>query len=277
MFSKESAIYWHTIKDNSFVECFKNNEVNINTKKAEVSTGTKNWQIILKLPNLEELILYHPTREQVEAVMYLPKLKRLHIIKVQLKNIEFLKELSELEELKMVYVSGFSDLSPIGNLQKLKSLYIQNFRRISDFSAIASLKNLEYLAINGTFDWKQPIENFNFLSELENLEFFSLWLINCKAEFPLFRSALKLKKLKGVMLSRNEFSLEDYVFWETHFPNVNGTKVELAKKLDSTDHLYFLGKGDRYVNANSKNAQEKIAFYTRRYEEIKKEMKSKMY
>lgn len=227
----------------------------------------------MKLPNLEELILYHPTREQVEAVIHLPKLKRLHIIKVQLKNIDFLKELRELEELKMVYVSGFSDLSPIGNLSKLKSLYIQNFRRISDFSSISSLRNLEYLAINGTFDWKQPIENFNFLSELENLEYFSVWLINCKARFPLFLPALKLKKLKRVMLSRNEFSLEDYVFWEKYFPNVEGTKVELAKKLDSSDNLYFLGKGDGYVNANSKNAEQKIDTYKKRYEEIRENLK----
>lgn len=276
MFDENASLYWHRIEDDSYIKCFENNEVNPNTQKAEITADTVNWKIILKLPNLEELILYHPTREQVDVLIHLPKLKRLHIIKVQLKNIEFLKELRELEELKMVYISGFSDLSPIENLSKLKSLYIQNFRRISDFSAISSLKNLQYLAINGTFDLKQTIENFDFLGSLENLEYFSVWLINCKAKFPLFRSALKLKKLKGVMLSRNEFFLEDYVFWETHFPNVKGTKVELAKKLDSSDNLYFLGKGDGYVNAKSKNAQQKIYTYTRRYEEIKKYVKKEI-
>lgn len=169
MFDENASLYWHRIKDDSYIKFFENNEVNPNIKKAEITADTVNWQIILKLPNLEELILYHPTREQVDALIHLPKLKRLHIIKVQLKNIEFLKELSELEELKMVYISGFSDLSPIENLSKLKSLYIQNFRRISDFSAISSLKNLQYLAINGTFDLKQTIENLDFLGSLENL------------------------------------------------------------------------------------------------------------
>lgn len=273
MFDSFASSYWHTIEDNSFVDCFEKNEANPNTKKAEISADTKNWQIIFKFSNLEELILYYPTREQVEALTHLPKLKRLHIIKVQLKNIEFLEELKELEELKMVYVSGFSDLSPIENLQKLKSLYIQNFRRISDFSAISSLKSLQYLSINGTVDWKQPIENFDFLGSLENLEYFSVWLINCKGEFPVFLTALKLKKLKNVMLSRNEFFLEDYVFWEKYFPNVKGTKVELAKKLDSSDNLYFLGKGDGYVKEGSKNATHKLAEYQKRYEEIKKNMK----
>lgn len=272
MFDENASLYWHRIKDDSYIKCFENNEVNLNTKKAEITGNTPNWQIILKLPNIEELILDHPTREQVESLIHLSKLKRLHIIKVQLKNIEFLKELRELEELKMVYISGFSDLSPIRNLSKLKSLHIQNFRRISDFSAISSLKNLQYLAINGTFDIRQPVESFDFLSGLENLEYFSVWLINCKSTFPLFLPALKLKNLKHVMLSRNEFSLEDYVFWEIHFPNVKGTKVELAKKLDSSDNLYFLGKGDGYVNTNSKNAQQKIDTYIKRYEEIKEEL-----
>lgn len=196
MFEPSASPYWHRIKDTSFIQCFENNEVNSKVKKAEITRDTKNWEIIFKLPNLEELILDYPTRAQVEALIHLPQLKRLHITKVQLKNIEFLKTLTELEELKMVYVSGFSDLSPIESLQNLKSLYIQNFRRISDFSSIAALKTLQYFAINGTFDWKQPVENFDFLGELENLEYFSVWLINCKAEFPIFRSALKLKKLK---------------------------------------------------------------------------------
>ncbi|MBF0715801.1 leucine-rich repeat domain-containing protein [Gemelliphila palaticanis] len=276
MFDDFASLYFHRIKDDSYIKCFENNEANPNTKKAEITANTPNWQIILKFPNLEELILDHPTREQVEAVIHLPKLKRLHIIKVQLKNIEFLKELRELEELKMVYISGFSDLSPIENLSKLKSLYIQNFRRISDFSSISSLKSLKYLSINGTFDWKQAIKNFDFLGSLENLEYFSVWLINCKDKFPLFRSDLKLKKLKNVMLSRNEFSLEDYVFWETYFPNVKGTKVELAKKLDSSDNLYFLGKGDGYVNANNKNSEEKINAYKKRYEKIKSELNQKI-
>lgn len=229
MFDKFASLYWHTIKDNSFVECFKNNKVNPDTKKSRCHSWYRKLENYFETSQFRRAYLYHPTREQVEAVIHLPKLKRLHIIKVQLKNIDFLKELRELEELKMVYVSGFSDLSPIGNLSKLKSLYIQNFRRISDFSSISSLRNLECLAINGTFDWKQSIENFNFLSELRNLEYFSVWLINCKAKFPLFLPALKLKKLKNVMLSRNEFSLEDYMFWERYFPNVKGTKVELAK------------------------------------------------
>lgn len=33
MFHKFASLYWHTIKDNSFVECFKNNKVNPDTKK----------------------------------------------------------------------------------------------------------------------------------------------------------------------------------------------------------------------------------------------------
>lgn len=265
---KFDNIYWHTIEDSSFVECFENNEVNLNIKKAELSGDTKNWQIIFKLSNLEEIILHHPTKEQVEALVHLPKLKRLHINDVRLKDIEFLRVLSDLEELKMIYVSGFSSLSPIEDLVKLKSLYIQCLRRVSDFSHISSLKSLQYLSINGTVDWKQPIENFDFLSNLESLEYFSVWLINCRAKFPVFLSALKLKKLKTIMLSRNEFSLEDYVFWEKYFPNVKGTKVELIKKLDGSDNLYFLGKGDGYVNANSKSAKQKIDAYKKRYEEI---------
>jgi hypothetical protein len=196
------------------------------SKEITIVTITKeddNWEIIFTLPNLEELTLHEPSKEQLESVSRLRYLKRLRITHARPKDIEFIKALINLEELVLEYVSGFSDLSPLSKLPKLKSIHFENLRRVSDFKGLSGLNNLRYLKIDGTFDWKQPILNFEFLYGLPNLEIFALGQVINKTPYPALLPVLSLNQLKCFRVSWTMLQAEEYALLEVGLPNVEGT------------------------------------------------------
>ena len=56
------------------------------------------------------------------------------------------------------------------HLKNQKSVHFENLRRVSDFGGLAGIESLRYIYINGTFDWIQPVDNFDFLSEIRLYE-----------------------------------------------------------------------------------------------------------
>lgn len=230
---------------------------------------TVSWQGIFDLPELEELTIHSPKKEHLAALAKATQLKRLHLILARVKDLDFLSELTQLEELVLTFVSGFSDLSPLAWLPNLRALHTEFLRGVSDFGALAGAKNLRFLSISGSLDNNQNIANFDFLGEMESLEVLCLCGLTCKAPYPMFASALKLKNFQEIHLDRSDFPLEEYAFWEVHFPSILGTKQKLSVQLDSSDNLYLLGKGSGRVSKNSKNAQQKLAEFEQKYEGVK--------
>lgn len=263
-------LHWQLQLNPGYLRAFDFDRQGDTPAKAFAIRGdTENWQAIYELPDLEELVMLCPTKAQVAALARVPRLRRLQITLIRVADIEVLGKLTELEELALISVSGFSDLSPLKKLTKLRSLYIEHLRRVTDFSAIGALGGLKFLCISGSLSANQSIDDLNFLGELSQLEALCLRLTTCKALYPMFGSALKLKGLQEVFLGRTDFPLEEYAFWEVNFPNLPGAKQALAKKLDASDNLYFLGKGSGRVKEGSKNAKEKLAALQEKYEAIK--------
>lgn len=189
---------------------------------ATISSDDSNWQLISTFPNLEELTLHSPSHEQIAFVSNLWRLKRLRITHARPKNLEFMARLQNLEEVILEYVSGFSDISPIGELSKLKALHIENVRRVSDFSGIGNARNLEYLSIDGTTDWAQPIDAFDFLGSLPSLEYLRLMNVRPpKIPEPL-ACLLKLKKLSKIVFGMSTFPLEVFAWLQAKIPQVEG-------------------------------------------------------
>ena len=182
----------------------------------------ENWSRALTLPNLEELTLHAPTKEQLLAVAALRSLKRLRITHAKPQTIDFISSMSELEEVVLEYVSGFSDLSPLGTLKRLCALHLENLRRVSDFSGLAGATNLKYLAVYGTTDWQQPIDDFAFLRGLPQLEVFALWEIKCRAPYPAMLPALSLGHLKKLRLHGSYLATEEYALLEEGLDRVEG-------------------------------------------------------
>lgn len=130
-FLDRTGDYWTTIPNRdrfAFIADFEianKDEVKILTIS---KTQDKNhWEQIFDCPNLEELTLHNPSKEQVQAIRKLTNIKRLRVTFFRAPDVEFIGALENLEELILEYVSGFSDLSPLRKLTKLKALHFETF------------------------------------------------------------------------------------------------------------------------------------------------------
>jgi len=272
-FLDRTGDYWTIIPN---IERFSHSSDGVIAIKEDVKILTiskdhKNWKQVFDCPNLEELTLHEPSKEQALAIGKLTQIKRLRVTFFRTPDIEFIGDLENLEELILEYVSGFSDLSPLSKLKKLKSVHFENLRRVSNFDGLRGINSLRYLRIDGTLDWNQPIENFDFLKGLPNLEVFSLGFVINKTEFPAFLPIIHLKKLKKIHIGRETFKSKEYAFLQVALPDVEGNTWDLC--WDYTDKFRFLGKVAGYVKKNNPMVKERCDEFTRAFEEMKKESK----
>lgn len=234
-----------------------------------INKSDKCWKQVFDFKNLEELTLHEPSKEQVESILKLPQLTRLRVSHLCTADIKFINNFQDLEELIFEYVSGFSDLTPLVNLKKLKSLHLENLRKVSNFNGLKGIDSLKYLHIDGTLDWNQPIEDFEFLPGLPNLEVLSLGFVINKSEFPAFLPILKLKKLKKINIGWATINIKEHAFLEAALPNVDGCPWDLW--WEHNEWYGFLGKGSGRVKCNNPKAKEKCEEFAQAYEQIKKE------
>ena len=234
------------------------------------------WRNVFSFPHLEELTLHGPTSEQLLAIADLSRLKRLRITHARPKDLGFLSSLSEVEELVLEYVSGFSDLSPLRELKKLKSLHLENLRRVKDFGGLHGITSLRYLAIDGTLDWKQPILDFEFLRGLPNLEVLVFGCIISPAPFPALRPIFSLPKLKRLKLPFNMLEAREYALLEVGLSGVPGAHWGPFWRLESSSGrdawFEFTGKGAGRVKCGSVDADRKCAEYAQKYAQMKAEV-----
>ncbi|SKC88838.1 leucine-rich repeat domain-containing protein [Ohtaekwangia koreensis] len=251
----------------------KNIKEKSKVKILTISKHDKYWNQVFECPNIEEITLHDPSKEQIEEIQKLKQLKRLRLTFFRAKDVEFIANLRNLEEVIFEYVSGFSDLSPFQRLPKIKSLHFENLRRVSNFDGLRGLKSLRYLYIDGTLDWKQPIENFNFLEELPNLEILAFGFVINKTDFPAFLPILKLKKLKKIKVGMATFNTKEYAFLETALSskkcvNFSDTPWTPCYKIGK-EYMEFIGKGAGNVKLKSSSALEKISMFEEKYKAYK--------
>ena len=271
--------YWTVIPNRerfAFVADFEianKNDVKIIT--ISKTQEKKYWEQVFSCPNLEELTLHDPSKEQIQAIQKLENLKRIRITFFRTADIEFIGSLINLEEVIFEYVSGFSDLKPLQKLKKLKSLHLENLRRVSNFDGLKGIDSLRYLFIDGTLDWNQPIESFTFLEGLSNLEILAFRFVINKTEYPAFLPILSLKKLKKLRIGLGTFNTKEYAFLQTALPTVlcgtfDDTPWPTCYQLND-GYMEFIGKGAGRVKLNNPKASEKIENFQKQYEEYKKE------
>lgn len=276
-----------------------------------IGKNDNNWDVILSLPNLEELTLHEPSKDQIASITSLTQIKRLRITHYRPKDIEFLSSLVNVEELVLEYVSGFSDLSPIRSLSKLKSLHLENLRRVSNFDGLSGINSLRYLRIDGTIDWKQPIENFQFIEGLPNLEVLSFGQVITKCPYPAFLPIARLRNLKKIKMTWQMFDAKEYALLSEGLKDVEGADFgpftafsyswiqlpkddiryhlpddiirenhpEVSIHYDGSRHIdnpkdlwfEFTGKKAGRVKSTSLKANEKCAEYTEIYNSYREE------
>jgi hypothetical protein len=265
--------YWTTIPNRdryAVIADFKiANKTEVKILTISNHQDKEHWQQVFDCPNLEELTLHDPSKEQVEAIPKLTQLKRLRVTFFRATNIDFIGDLHNLEELILEYVSGFSDLTTLSRLTKLKSLHLENLRRVSNFDGLRGLNSLRYLHIDGTLDWNQPIENFEFVKGLPNLEVFSLGFIINKTEYPAFLPLLHLKKLRKIKIVRDTFKSKEFAFLQVALPGVEGCDWDLF--WDTGDRFTFLGKRAGFVYKSNPLVTKKRSEFKQSFDRLRDE------
>jgi hypothetical protein len=272
-FLDRTGDYWTTIPNRdryAVIADFKiANKTEVKILTISNHQDKEHWQQVFDCPNLEELTLHDPSKEQVEAIPKLTQLKRLRVTFFRATNIDFIGDLHNLEELILEYVSGFSDLTTLSRLTKLKSLHLENLRRVSNFDGLRGLNSLRYLHIDGTLDWNQPIENFEFVKGLPNLEVFSLGFIINKTEYPAFLPLLHLKKLRKIKIVRDTFKSKEFAFLQVALPGVEGCDWDLF--WDTGDRFTFLGKRAGFVYKSNPLVTKKRSEFKQSFDRLKDE------
>lgn len=274
----------------------------------------ESWSKVRTLPNLEELTLHEPTQEQLLAAGSLSSVKRLRITHARPKNIDFIRAMGALEEVVLEYVSGFSDLAPLSTLPNLRALHIENLRRVSDFSGLAGAENLRLLSVNGTCDWEQPIDGFEFLHGLPRLEVLALWQAKCRAPYPALLPALHLRHLQELRIHGSYLPTEEYALLEEGLNGVKGAdwgayqivarsqielsaddpRASLSQEILRSQHpevvlrydgtrfvddpasrwFEFTGRGAGRVKCSSNAAEAKCQAHSARYEDLRKQARN---
>lgn len=231
-----------------------------------ITKGDRNWRRVETFQNLKELTLHEPNQEQLAAISYFPKVTALRISHARPKRLQVLAAQSALRELVLEYVSGVDDLRPVGALPVLQALHLENLRRVSDFSGLAFAKGLRYLSIDGTLDWSQPIDSFDFLAELPRLEHLRLGFVRVpKGPFPLLNSCVGLKHLRKLEIGMAMFPLEEFAWIESKLPHVEGAVRPayvrfggVDREIRSSDFRANMSEeefnriGQAYIGANGK-------------------------
>jgi hypothetical protein len=234
-----------------------------------ISKHHDHWRQAFECPNLEELTLNDPSKEQLAAMHNFRAIKRLRISYLRTPTIDFIAHCPNVEELVLEYVSGFSDLSPLRELKRLKSLHLENLRRVSSFDGLRDIDSLRYLFLGGTLDWNQPIEDFGFFAGLPNLEVMLFGFFTNKIPYPALLPMLHLTMLKKIHVGRADFKTPEYAFLKVAFPAVKGCDWDLCWKRRTT--IDFLGKRAGFVNLDASNTEKRCAQFVASFEEMKRD------
>ena len=118
----------------------------------------------------------HVPQRLFDAVCCQEDLEELYIKWGNHKNLSSLGQLTNMKFLYFGSCPGVTDLTSITKLKNLVVLCMQNFKRIEDYSPIVVLDKLEQLIIQGPILGKTPIQDLEFLKEMQGL--LSVWLPN---------------------------------------------------------------------------------------------------
>jgi protein phosphatase 1 regulatory subunit 7 len=172
---------------------------------------TKNIEAIGELENLEYLSFHSLKNTPVPFINKLKKLKTLKFILGGRENIHEIGE-NEIENLQIVWVRGFNDISNISNFRKLKTLQIEDNIQLKTVDFDSELPYLNDL----------KILNCKTLSSLTGLE-----NLSSLHQLRIYKTALDFDKLIMQPLPKN---LKTFAFYTSKQKIDKDIKAKLEMK-----------------------------------------------
>lgn len=133
----------------------------------ETKSTAVDLSFIKEFKSLESLYV-DGMKKGLDNVKHLKKLNRLTFRGVKLEDLDFLADLNNLEELRLLFGS-YKNLDSVSNLKQLKSIEFSRVRQIPNFDFLNSLENLEIIEFEGMSKMEQ-IPNLSRLKKLKKIQ-----------------------------------------------------------------------------------------------------------
>jgi len=159
----------------------------------------------------------HVPEKLLNAACKNVRLKGLYIKWTGAKSIASIRELNNLQQLYLGSAAGVRDPTPISSLDRLTILVLENLKGVTNYSFLKYLNKLKSLSIEGGMYSRPVIEDLNFVTELKQLQSFSLIAMKCLK--PSLRPFESLKTLNKLFLCCS-FSRKEEEWLEGQLPNL---------------------------------------------------------
>jgi Leucine-rich repeat (LRR) protein len=189
---------------------FSQDEIAEYIERLEIYFRTTNTDLMFleNFPQLKGLELSGDTIGNIDAIKYLHNLEELKISSPNVVDISPIANLVSLKSLSLLYTNNINDISPIANLNSLKKLVLWSLEKVSDISAISNLENLEDLDISymhGEYYKWDNIVNFNPIFDIIGLKRLTL-NFNMEKDITNIGKLQNLEQLDISINSQTEFN-----------------------------------------------------------------------
>jgi len=215
-------------------------QLDYNSTKRELTTTqlkklVETWCV--KLPELKEVkYLWLPSRVSQKIFDSICEMENLEGLWIKWSGIKSINNINKLKNLKHLHLGSSSqveDINVLGEMNNLITLETEQLNNVVDFSVIGKLTKLQGLGIDGSIWTAQKIENIEFISSLQQLEY--LTLTNTQMRQKSFDPLLNLQNLQRFTCSWNypEAEFEKLKAMKNlKFGNVETSWKELKNNLD---------------------------------------------
>lgn len=200
------------------------------------SKELKEWNVQLEvLDNIEYIWTYHKVNQKTfESICRMKNLKGINIKWSSIKDLESLKQQTNLMNLNIGLSTSIESIKPIASLRSLLTFESENLKKVNDWDYLSSLVQLEGLGVNGGMYERLKLKSIEFVEGLENLKYLFLMSTN------ILDSSLKpikgLKEIRNIRLT-NDWPEEQLNELRKSLPNLkfgnvaNNEQTQYLKKI----------------------------------------------
>jgi Leucine-rich repeat (LRR) protein len=149
---------------------------------------------ISRLKELRQLVAFCVNQECLEELSQLPQIEMLYLSQLSATDLGCLSKCRSLRHLVIKGGTKVSSLSWLEGLPPLQSLLLEHLKLINDIAAVKAIPSLTAFGFEGSMWTTQPVESFQPITQLPNLE--ALFLTNCRPKSDGLRPLGQIRPLQ---------------------------------------------------------------------------------